>query len=360
MGRIGISYHEVAKAISTLQSLQKNPTVDHIREILGTGSKSTIARFLREWKAKNGLQNDDDGMLPGELLGIVKGLWGKLQEKADNQTALYKQECDEKIAQLQQQLNHHHQQQSDSQLKIQMLEEQAHQKTEALHALKQELTVEQHEKIKITERALSLESRRNESFAENERLHQLLKHVQENLEHYQLATQQLRQEQSLLIEKQRNDYEQKLLQAQKQIESISTEKTNYQAQYIQLNKIHEQSELDQKELVLRHKKIEQQYELLKMAHEKMQKDHEHLSTAHQQQSLNLENKHHELIELQLKLKAEDEKIIVLENELTKANDKINSLRHDHQFTSQEKANLEGQLKQLQSILSSKTQLASQF
>lgn len=360
MGRIGISYHDVAKAISTLQSLQKNPTVDHIREILATGSKSTIARFLREWKAKNGLQNDDDGMLPADLLGIVKGLWDKLQEKADDQAAAYKQECDEKIAQLQQQLNQHKQQQSDSKLKIQMLEEQDHQKTEAIHALKQELTVEQHEKIKITERALSLEFRRDESQAENERLHQLLKHVQENLEHYQLATQQLRQEESLLIEKQRNEYEQKILRIQKQIESISTEKANYQAQYIQLNKINEQSELDQKELVLRHKKIEQQYELLKMAYEKIQKDHEHLSTAHQQQSLNLENKHHALIEFQFKLKADDEKITVLENELARANDKINSLRHDHQFTSQEKANLEGQVKQLQSILSSKILQSSQI
>ena len=53
MARIGITYHDVTRAIATLQTLQKNPTVDHIREILGTGSKSTIARFLREWKAKH-------------------------------------------------------------------------------------------------------------------------------------------------------------------------------------------------------------------------------------------------------------------------------------------------------------------
>jgi hypothetical protein len=129
MGRIGISYHDVAKSISTLQSLQKNPTVDNIREILGTGSKSTIARFLREWKSKNGLQNDDDGVLPSDLLNVVKGLWGALQEKADRQSAAYNQECDEKIAQLQQQLTQHRQLHSNSTGKIHTLEEQNHQHT---------------------------------------------------------------------------------------------------------------------------------------------------------------------------------------------------------------------------------------
>lgn len=90
-----------------MQGLQKNPTVDHIREIMGTGSKSTIARFLCEWKSKNGLQNDDDGMLPSDLLNVLKGLWDALQEKADNQAAENIKGYDEKTAQLQQQLNEH-------------------------------------------------------------------------------------------------------------------------------------------------------------------------------------------------------------------------------------------------------------
>jgi hypothetical protein len=50
--------------------------------------------------------------------------------------------------------------------------------------------------------------------------------------------------------------------------------------------------------------------------------------------------------LQIRLKADADKISVLEEALSKANDKVNSLRHDHQFILQEKANLEGQLKQL--------------
>ena len=358
MGRIGITYQEVAKAISTLQSQQKNPTVDHIREILGTGSKSTIARFLREWKSKNGLQNDDDGALPSDLINLVKGLWGALQEKADNQSAESIKECDEKMVQMQQQLSGYRQSQSEASVKIHTLEEQNNSKTDEINTLKQALNAEQHEKIKITERATNLESNKEQTQAEIERLHQLLKHVQDNLEHYQMATQQLRQEQALQIEKQRSEYEQKISQLQNQIELIFAEKTNYQAQCVQLNKTHGQLEIDHKEHVLQYNEMQQQHSMLKASHEKMQKDYEQLVTTHQQQSQNLEGKHHTVIELQLKLKSEDEKITVLENELSKANDKVNALRHDHQFTAQEKANLEGQLKQFQSVLLKRNAVAA--
>lgn len=92
MSRTGITYQEVKKAIAELQGRQKNPTVDNIREILGTGSKSTIARFLREWKAQQGLGSDNNSQLPSDLLGIVNGLWGALQHKADTQIEHYQLE----------------------------------------------------------------------------------------------------------------------------------------------------------------------------------------------------------------------------------------------------------------------------
>ncbi len=200
---------------------------------------------------------------------------------------------------------------------------------------------------------LGLEARRQESNAENERLHQLLKHVQENLEHYQAATQQLRAEQSLQIEKQRNDFDQQLSQLRCQLELMVIEKSNYQAKYEQLNKNTSEFESEQKMLVLQNKETQQQYTVLKLSFDKLEKDYEQLSGMHKQQSINLENKHHAVIELHLKIKSNDEKIASLERELSSANDRVHNLRHEQQFISQEKANLEGQLKQLQSVLSSK-------
>ncbi len=347
MGRIGISYNDVTRAITTLQSLNKNTTVDNIREVMGTGSKSTIARFLREWKAKHGLSSDDHSTLPSDLLSMVNGLWTAMREKVDNQSAEHKKEIDGKMTQLQKQLNQQKQGTSDLQQKIHKLEEQHHKKTEECNSLKAALALENQEKIQMIERASNLELRHKENREENTRLHKLLKNVQENLEHYQAATQQLRQEQSLQIEKQHNEFEQQLSQLRSQLESTSTEKSNYQAQCAQLNKSIDELEAEQKTLNLQYKEMQQKYTTLKAAFEKKEKDYEQLSKTHQQQSINLESKQYAVIELQLRIKSSDEKIASLEGDLSSAKNKIYNLRHENQVILQEKANLEGQFKQLQ-------------
>ena len=54
MARAGILYSHVAKAAAQLTAAGKNATVDTVREALGgTGSKSTIAPMLKQWKAQH-------------------------------------------------------------------------------------------------------------------------------------------------------------------------------------------------------------------------------------------------------------------------------------------------------------------
>lgn len=50
MARHGITYNDVAKAAMHSLKTNKTPTVDGIRIILGTGSKTTITKHLKEWK----------------------------------------------------------------------------------------------------------------------------------------------------------------------------------------------------------------------------------------------------------------------------------------------------------------------
>ena len=40
MGRFGVSYEEVAQAVQEAQGKGKSPTVDNVRLIIGSGSKS--------------------------------------------------------------------------------------------------------------------------------------------------------------------------------------------------------------------------------------------------------------------------------------------------------------------------------
>jgi chromosome segregation ATPase len=135
---------------------------------------------------------------------------------------------------------------------IHTLEEQLHQHKTKMQELNAKLMTENQEKIRITERAAALEERRQEHQAENQRLHQLLKHVQENLEHYQAATQKLREEQSLMMEKQRNEYEQKLSSLLVQANFATSEKSAIQTQYDQQKKAYES-------LAIEHKTFEKQH-----------------------------------------------------------------------------------------------------
>jgi len=59
MGRAGVTLQEVEKAALQLQGRGKNPSVDAVREVIGTGSKSTIAQHLRDWKAQQSYASEN-------------------------------------------------------------------------------------------------------------------------------------------------------------------------------------------------------------------------------------------------------------------------------------------------------------
>ena len=84
MARAGILYSHVAKAAAQMVAAGNRPTVDTVRDALGgTGSKSTIAPMLKQWKSQHEGQVAAAGAgLPAELLETVKGVYERLQEAA--------------------------------------------------------------------------------------------------------------------------------------------------------------------------------------------------------------------------------------------------------------------------------------
>ena len=84
MARAGILYSHVTRAATQLATAGKNPTVDSVREAMGgTGSKSTIAPMLKQWKAEHvGVMAATGVGLPADLLEAVKSVYQRLQEAA--------------------------------------------------------------------------------------------------------------------------------------------------------------------------------------------------------------------------------------------------------------------------------------
>ncbi|OES24438.1 DNA-binding protein [Alteromonas macleodii] len=91
MARAGVTYHDVAKAAEAIKSRHQEPTVDRVREHLGTGSKSTIAPLLKRWRSDNG-ETADIGGLPNDLIEVVKSLHERVQQMADHRIEQARQE----------------------------------------------------------------------------------------------------------------------------------------------------------------------------------------------------------------------------------------------------------------------------
>ena len=350
MGRIGVEYLDIVKVIPKLQAQGKAITGDNLRAELGTGSKSTITRLLREWKQQQGLPVDDNGSLPSELLTAVKELWRLLQAKADDAIDGYREEYDASLREIHQQLNQYKAKDTEWKDKVHALEEKLHQQAEENKHLNAEIITERQEKIKAVERVESLQARQQENEAEKGRLHQLLKHMQDNLEHYQAASQQLRLEQEIIVEKQRADYEQRLLQLQQQMEVMIREKTFLEARCASLDRDYNASLARETAVTEEAAQLRQEYIALKANYDTIEQNFSRVSDELTVQRQAMEIKNRELVECQLKLEMANTKIASLENALSAGEDKIVSLRSDYQFVLHEKANLDGQVKQLQTSL----------
>ncbi len=93
MARAGVTYRDVAKAAEAIKIQRQEPTVDRVREHLGTGSKSTIAPLLKRWRSDNG-EAVDTGGLPNDLIEVVKSLHERVQQMADHRIEQARQEFD--------------------------------------------------------------------------------------------------------------------------------------------------------------------------------------------------------------------------------------------------------------------------
>ncbi|MBP9726091.1 MAG: DNA-binding protein [Gammaproteobacteria bacterium] len=224
MGRTGVTLFEVEQAAVQLQGKGKNPSVDAVREILGTGSKSTIAQHLRDWKST---QCEAQGKLPQEVIAFVTGLWERLHGQVEQRVIDIEKASAEQMQTLQQAL-------FQSQQALTQLKKEFHQKDEALAesnishaALEKNLQAQQHEHAKLLER---YHSTQENSKAENARLHQLANNIQANLEHYQQAMQQQRTEQQLANEKQHAQSEKNIKPLQRELEFYSQQSRDFEHQ----------------------------------------------------------------------------------------------------------------------------------
>lgn len=99
MSRLGITYEEVAEVATSILQTGQNPTIEKIRNQLGTGSVSTISKYLLHWRNR-AIENEKvkkTSTPPEAVNEAVSRVWEQLQ--SENKTLLDKlvQESEEKI-----------------------------------------------------------------------------------------------------------------------------------------------------------------------------------------------------------------------------------------------------------------------
>lgn len=346
MGRIGITLLDVEKAALELQAQGKIPTVDGIRSILNTGSKTTIGEHLKIWKAK---QMDGKGQLPQPLLTLVTNLWEELQAQATVRIDSMAVEHAEEAKKSHQTISHLTQE--NSHLKDDLYQRQelleAEQQAKDVRTLELQHLQSSYDKLQVEQ--LGLIEKLAEERAENARLHQLANQMQANLAHYQEAMQQLRTEQVMEFERQQAIWQQEISSLKNSLFNTEEKAKNFEQKLLQKETIYIQ--MEQQLVILATKCDEQNNQLheneqmLAMLTERC-KNHEN-ALLQQHQLIDKKSKHLHSVEKENAVLSD--KLLRIEKELQKSQDKVEALQNDKLFAIQEKTELLGQLKQIEKI-----------
>lgn len=351
MARPGISKNDVFEAANQLVGRGLEPTIELVRGVLGTGSNSTIAGFLREWRM---LQTKGDSELfgedlPHEMMGLMKGLWQRLSDQADHKVAAAQEESKKELAHLREEVEKY---KSNNQRWQKMMEQ-----------WQQEKTALSNEKLTL-EQALEFAHKENASLAAKQdaqlqqlqdkqvlidELHRLHQQTQENLEHFREST---RQQRLVDEEKQANAMQQvesALKLAEQQLLIANKDKAILQQRLEQVT--YENAALEKSTVILSDKLNITETSFLKLQKEQGIAEHEAVQLQRQCDALikKQDEQSEVLIEQQKKNAAMMQQLSMLRDEVTKLEEQNKLLAREKWEIAQEKAHIEGANRQIQEI-----------
>jgi chromosome segregation ATPase len=349
MARPGVTYQDIANAAHELKGQEKRVTIENVRAILGTGSIGTINQHLRKWKeaqaTTQGVAAKEN--LPESLIALMKGLWEGVLDQSSEQfypvEEAYKQEILELKAELEKYKNNNQRWQK---MFNQWQQEKASLANENL-TLEQALEFAHKENQSLQDKQDGLHHQLQEKQERIDELHRLHQQTQHNLEHYRESAreQRLLDQQQFESEKQRLLAEIKILK-EKEVtqhqEIILFEKKNTSLlesnQFLEQNYSQCQKEIEQLKVEI--KVVEKECHEYRASCETYQNQNKQLLATSSKQSS-------QMIEHQAENKILLNKLGDLTNELSTIKDQHKLASHEKWEIMQEKASLEGQLKQMQ-------------
>jgi len=355
MARPGITYDDVANAATELKGQGKNPTIENVRLILGTGSIGTINMHLRKWKSAH-IQTKEISLkenLPEELVSVLKGLWERVVQSSEERLIKMEENYQKTIYELRQESEKYkNNNQRWQQLYNQWLQEKNQISNEKL-TLEEAVQLLQKDITTLNASNETLLKQQQEKQERIEDLNRLHKQLQENLEHYREAAREQRLIDQENFERQKQDWLSQLKTQQEQMIGLNEKAVQVEQQYQLLEQKHHLLEKT-------HMEILSQYENSKLCLNDVEKQYresaqmnQHWQSEYNQAQMKITSITKDLSDFQIENKISAQKLQLIQDELREIRAQNKLLSHDKWIISQEKSQLEGQLKQLQIFIESK-------
>ncbi|MEJ2682599.1 MAG: DNA-binding protein [Gammaproteobacteria bacterium] len=349
MARIGVTYRDIAKAAEAIKIQNLEPTVDRVREHLGTGSKSTIAPLLKRWRSDNG-KLTDVSELPNDLVDVVKSLHERVQQMADHRIEQAQQAFNASSAELQTELSTANGTitqltacQQDLESQIEQLNKEKREQSQSLEDVRVKLAKAELKRDESIARITELKESVSELRQEN-------KDIRSHFEHYQQRTVEDRQQEreqfrsvNQGLKDQFQDSQHRLGQAEARISELLNDNTQLQRSSNELEQANAalNSSLNQKSVDIQN--LQGQLEEALSKHQEYKIKQEHLKE--KIAALTLQNTDLDKTVAALSQAFED-----ANTRLKASQDNVALLSNENKIILQEKAVIQGQFKQLQSSL----------
>jgi chromosome segregation ATPase len=342
MARAGVNYVQVSKAAEIIRAKGQEPTVDRVREQLGTGSKSTIGPLVKQWRSLHEVSGDVSG-LPNDLVEIVKDLYERIQQQADSKIEDMSARHNEVISELNKALITEKQANNTIIAENDALAATVKKNTDEVELLRaqsiQYRADKEHTDSTLVDLRQSLEEAKRESRA-----------ARANLEHYQAKVAEDRQVERQQQQTVTQQFQEQIGQLTMQLSSLNTKL--HEQQTLQHEKQKElndallqnrllENELNNKSAALDELRAQllandEKYAQLLTSHEFIQSDH-HKVLANHATTL----KDNELLNKEIENK---------QSYISTLKNRLSLLESDYRHLSEEKSVLLGQFKQLQASL----------
>lgn len=346
MARAGVNYQDISKAAESIKAHGQEPTVDRVREHLGTGSKSTIAPLLKRWRSDHG-EASDIGGLPNDLVEVVKSLHERLQQAANLRTEEARQEFKASSDELQKKLEEAGNTIAQMTTRNQDLEKEIERLTEV-----KKLQSRSMEDARVN--LAKAESQRDQAVAGVTDLKEAVaelkqenRDIRNHFEHYQLRTAEDRQQEREQFRQQNLQLQDQLIASKEQLTRAEEDASMLLENRNHLQKCNHQYEISNASLkselgrkAEEAKTLSRELDAALMTGQKFKERHEKLAEQ-------LEGLSHQKACNDKEVAVLSHLLAATKDELESAKDKVAFLTDENKIILQEKAVIQGQFKQLQ-------------